>query len=143
MIKLIEPLFQFIKHLNIQKVLIVIWNFMCQLNMTSKKRNGRLDQGTVIIRLEYNSWRYQALVTKARCKPERLILDRITKSWSGGTLIPNKAWAESREYKLKFPILDDRIMFLHNDNFWLTSVQYGLGNNKWLNTGNKFQKEKV
>ena len=73
MTKLIEPIFQFIEQLNIQKVLIVKWNFMCQLNMTSKQRNGRLDQGTVIIRLESNSWRDQALVTKARCKPERLI----------------------------------------------------------------------
>ena len=73
MTKLIEPIFQFIKHLNIQKVLIVIWNFMCQLNMTSKQRNGHLDQGIVFVRLESDSWLDQALVTKARCEPERLI----------------------------------------------------------------------
>ena len=62
MTKLIEPIFQFIKHLNIQKVLIVIWNFMYLLNMTSKQRNGRLDQGTVFLHLKSDSWLDQALV---------------------------------------------------------------------------------
>ena len=67
--------------------------------------------------------------------------------WSGGNLIPNIAWAESKEYKQKFPTLDDRIMFVHNENFWLTSVNRSLGKNRWERVVKKnesvFHKEKV
>ena len=77
----------------------------------------------------------------------RVIVGPTTEPWSGGTLIPNIAWAESKEYKLKFPTLDDRIMFVHNGNFWLTAVNNSFGKNRWelvlKQNGSVFHKEKV
>ena len=45
--------------------------------------------------------------------------DFKTKKWiSGGKIIPNHAWAKSKQHEISFPVLKDQIMFLHNKYYW-------------------------
>ena len=73
--------------------------------------------------------------------------DFETKTWSsGGRVIPIYAWAESAKHELSFPVLNDRMMFLHNKDFFNTffiqnSGQCGPYN--WKNELNKLKKERV
>ena len=45
--------------------------------------------------------------------------DFKTKKWiSGGKIIPDHAWAKSKQHELRFPVLEDQILFLQNKFYW-------------------------
>ena len=70
--------------------------------------------------------------------------DFNTKTWmSAGRIIPKHAWVESPKYELQFPVLNDQIMFLHNQNFWLKSQRRNVGPYNWQNESNKLKKKRV
>ena len=57
--------------------------------------------------------------------------DFKTKKWiSGGKIIPNHAWAKSKQHEISFPVLNDQIMFLHNKYYWNNREKWG----KFCNT---------
>lgn len=62
---------------------------------------------------------------------------------SGGRIIPIYAWAESKKHELPFPVLNDRMMFVHNKEFFVTSYRRDIGPYNWEKELEKLKKEGV